>query len=147
MVWQEGLVGCSPHRLGSPSLSPFRLVVGTGPGYLFKSQGSLGVAVLYHPIPPFLRQEAAVCGWPSAGGTTGKCKVECRLLLCTCRVARPSSLGPFVCDEPEKAAPRCVWEEPSTAVAPSSLSDREVISSWEALLLFDCEGLSFLPCQ
>lgn len=86
MVWQEGLVGCSPHRLGSPSLSPFRLVVGTGPGYLFKSQGSLGVAVLYHPIPPFLRQEAAVCGWPPAGGTTGKCKVECRLLLCTCLV-------------------------------------------------------------
>lgn len=43
MVWREGLVGCSPHHLGRL----FGLVVGTGPGYFFNSQGNLGVAALY----------------------------------------------------------------------------------------------------
>lgn len=108
MVWGEGLVGCSPHHLGRLSLCPFGLVVGTGLGYLFNSQGSLGVAALYNPNPP-TSQAGSCCLWlASCRWQAGKCRVEGRLLLCSCRVAWPSSLGPFVCDEPEKAAPRWV---------------------------------------
>ena len=45
------------------------------------------------------------------------------------------ALGLFVYAEPERGASRCVWEEPSTAVAPVLLVMEDVISSQEILLL------------
>lgn len=71
MVWRERRVGrgCSPPHLGWPSLSPFGLVVSTGPGFLFHSQviweGGGGWLLFTIPSPHFSgRKLLAVAGLP-----------------------------------------------------------------------------------
>ena len=69
------------------------------------------------------------------GSGCAKRKVEGTLLVYPCRVSGDLALGLFVYAEPERGASRCVWEEPSTAVAPVLLVMEDVISSQEILLL------------
>lgn len=70
------------------------------------------------------------------GSGCAKRKVEGTLLVIPLQSAWSDlALRLFVYAEPERGASRCVWEEPSTAVAPVLSVMEDVISSQEILLL------------